>query len=69
VHVDPIKSTFKAPGTKRLKAEYDKVLSNFAFNLNMRRYIEDEMAKIGAELYAAQAEMSPWEAGAYTRSR
>jgi hypothetical protein len=52
-----------------LKAEYDKVLSNFAFNLNMRRYIEDEMAKIGAELYAAQAEMSPWEAGAYTRSR
>jgi hypothetical protein len=29
----------KAPGTKRLKLEYDVLLSNFAFGLNLRRYI------------------------------
>jgi len=28
----------KAPGTKRLKLKYDKLLSSFAFNFNLRRY-------------------------------
>jgi hypothetical protein len=37
VPVNPIKPTFKAPGTKRFKVEDDKLLSNFAFNFNMRR--------------------------------
>jgi hypothetical protein len=38
--VDPIKSTFKAPGltTKRLKLEYDDPLSKLAFKFNLRRY-------------------------------
>ena len=27
-----------APGTKRLKLEYDELLSSFAFNLDLRRY-------------------------------
>jgi hypothetical protein len=31
----------KAPGSKRLKLEHDKLLSNFAFNFNVRRYSED----------------------------
>ena len=39
MQVDPIKPTLKAPGTKRLKLKYDKVLSSFAFKFNLRRYI------------------------------
>ena len=38
VQVDPVKPTLKAPGTKRLKLEYDEVLSSFAFKSNLRRY-------------------------------
>jgi hypothetical protein len=38
VHVDPIKPTLKAPDTKRLKLEYDGLLSNIAFNFNLHRY-------------------------------
>jgi len=40
VQVDPIKPTLKAPGTKRLKLEYDVLLSNLAFKFILRRYIE-----------------------------
>jgi len=36
VQVNPIKSTLKAPGTKRLKLNYNELLSNFAFNFNLR---------------------------------
>jgi len=35
---DPIKHTLKAPGSKRLKLEYDEPPSNFAFKFNSRRY-------------------------------
>ena len=28
----------KAPGTKRLKLEYDELLADFAFNFILRRY-------------------------------
>ena len=35
----PIKPTLKAPVTKRLKLKYDKLLSSFAFNFNLRHYI------------------------------
>ena len=38
MQVDPIKSTLKAPGTERLKLECDVLLSNFAFDFNVRRY-------------------------------
>jgi len=38
VQVDPIKPTSNAPGTKRLKLEYDELLSSFAFKFNLRRY-------------------------------
>jgi len=38
VQVDPITPTLKAPGTKRLKLKYHKLLSSFAFNCNLRRY-------------------------------
>ena len=38
VQIDPIKPTLKAPGTKRLKLNYDEPLSNFAFKFNLRRH-------------------------------
>ena len=38
VQVQPMKSKLKAPGTKLLKLKYDNLLSNFAFNFNLRRY-------------------------------
>ena len=40
MQVDPIKPALKAPGTERLKLEYDELLSSSAFQLNLRRYIE-----------------------------
>jgi len=39
VQVEPLKSKLKEPVTKRLKLRYDHLLSIFAFNFNMRRYI------------------------------
>ena len=30
----------KVPGTKRLQLNHDKPISSFAFNFNLRRYIE-----------------------------
>jgi hypothetical protein len=38
VQVDPIKPTLKASGAKRLKLEYDELLSSFGFKFNLRRY-------------------------------
>ena len=38
VQVDPIKPTSKAAGTKHLKLEYYKLLSNVGFKFNLRRY-------------------------------
>ena len=41
MQVDPINPTLKPPGTKRLNLEHGKLLSKFAFNFNLRRYIEE----------------------------
>jgi len=38
VQVDLIKPILKPPGSQRLKPTRDKLLSRFAFNLNLRRY-------------------------------
>jgi len=38
VQVDPLKPKLKPPGTKRLKLEYDGLLSNIGFKFNLRRY-------------------------------
>ena len=35
----PMKPTLKSPETKRLNLKYDNLLSKFAFNFNLRRYI------------------------------
>jgi len=41
VQLDPIKLTLNAPGIKLLKLKYDKPLSNFASEFNLRRYVEE----------------------------
>jgi len=33
-----MKPMLKPPGTKHLKLEHEKLLSKFAFNINLRRY-------------------------------
>jgi len=38
VQVDPMKSTLKEHGFKRLKLKCDTLLSSFALNFNLRRY-------------------------------
>ena len=38
VQVEPMKPVLKAPGTKRLKLKYNKLLSSLAFKFNLRRY-------------------------------
>ena len=38
VHVQPMKHVLKVSGTKRLNLKCDKLLSNVAFKLNLRRY-------------------------------
>ena len=41
MQVDPIKPRLKQPETKRLKLEYDGLLSKFGFKFNLRRYGEE----------------------------
>jgi hypothetical protein len=38
VQVETFKPTLKAPGSKRLKLQDEKMLSNMAFKFNLRRY-------------------------------
>jgi hypothetical protein len=38
VQVEPMQAMLKAPGTKRLKLQYDEPPSNFAFKFQLRRY-------------------------------
>ena len=43
----------KAPGTKRLQLKYDKLLTIFAFNFNLRRYMKgvlDEFGGVSAQV-------------------
>jgi len=37
VQIDPIKPTFKAPGAEPSKPNCNELLSNIAFNFNLRR--------------------------------
>ena len=41
MQVDPINPKLKAPRIQRLKLKYDKPVSKFAFNFNLRRYNEE----------------------------
>jgi len=68
VQVDPIKPTLKPPGSKRLKLEDEKALSNFAFKFNLRRYTVFQSAPfISRDQRAAQLHAA-LQAGPHTRS-
>ena len=41
MHINPIKPTFNALGTKPLKLKHDELLSRFAFKLKLRRYTKE----------------------------
>jgi len=49
VQVEPMKPMLKGSGNKRLKLNYEQLLSNFAFNFNLRRY------NAGTQIRAAAA--------------
>jgi len=44
-----MKPMLTAPETMRLKLQYDKLLSNFACNVNWRRYPQEAAAVAAAE--------------------
>jgi len=52
VQVDPIKPTSIPPGTKRLKLQYDELLSNVAFKINLCRYIKARAVEAAAAVNA-----------------
>ena len=66
MQVDPFKPTLKAPGTKRLKLKYEKLVSNPGFKLKMRRFskADDAVREMELKHMIAAEEL---EAGAYTR--
>ena len=45
MQVEPMKPALEAPGTKRLKHEYDEPPTNFAFKINLRRYRGEKRLK------------------------
>ena len=65
MQVHPIEPTLKTPGTERLKLENEQLLSNFAFNFNLRRFTEDDYddeddaAAAGAQPPAKKFKASP----------
>ena len=54
LHVDPIKPTLTAPGTKRLKLKSCMLLSSFAFKFNLRRYILEEQGALASVMQQAK---------------
>ena len=53
MQVDPIKPTLKPTGTKVLKVKGDVLVSNFAFNFNLRHHILAASITIAVEIEAA----------------
>jgi hypothetical protein len=54
VQIEPMKLKLKAPGTKRLKLQYDTLLSSFASNYILRRYIKAFLEGPGARKRAKE---------------
>jgi hypothetical protein len=44
-----MKPMLKASGTKRLKPKHDNMISIFAFNFKLRRYIQVKLKKRGSD--------------------
>jgi hypothetical protein len=58
VQFEPIKPVLKAPGTKRLILKWDKLLSNVAFTVNLRRYKQCVFVRSAARRTALPAEFT-----------
>jgi len=71
VQVDPIKPALKAPGINRLKLEFDKPLSNFAFKFSLRRYaaVAAAAAHVAAAAAAAAADNKHDDGGNFSDPR
>jgi len=68
VQVDPIRPTLKAPGSNLLELQSDALLSSFAFNLNLRRYMQVGRAGVFKVAYSNEDRaLKDLKAGAYTR--
>ena len=69
VQLDPIKPTLKAPGTERLKLQYEELLSNFGFKFNLRRFpvVNNMLTAIKRKKSKDTMILSAVVAGAYTR--
>ena len=61
MQVEPIQFMLTAPGTERLKLKYDIVLSNFAFNFNLRRYVTVKSATMASVFTYMSAEVDDGE--------
>jgi len=68
VQLDPMKVMLKAPGTKRLKLQYDKVLSRCAFKFSLRRYNEAGLAAAAVK-YASRDFIDGFGRGEVRRKR
>ena len=71
MQVDPVKPTVKAPEIKLLKLNYGKALSEFGFEINLRRYSKGAayspaMAAALAPVLAVTAAMRVWPASAWS---
>jgi len=58
-----MRPTLKAPGTERLKVEYEEQLSNFAFKIYLRRHIKVKHIQLSPEDRLGGTPL----AGAYSR--
>ena len=60
---DPIKPTVKVPGTKHLTLKYDEPPSKFAFNFNLRHYVEVRVDSPGSWLATSPGSSGTVEVG------
>ena len=49
MQIHPIKSTLKVPGSNRLNLKYGQLVSVFAFNINLRRYMKASLVALGVK--------------------
>ena len=61
-----MKPTSRAPGSKRVTLENEKVLSNFAFNFNLRRYIQGTFDVAARDAYNNAVDYTGFNIGVWT---
>jgi hypothetical protein len=63
VEGDPMKPVLKAPGTKRVRLNYDHLLSNFAFDFNLRRYSWRRACRVTCRRTSGPSCCNRWDPG------